>query len=238
MNPSKDNLEKLQESIGYHFNNAALLEQALTHSSFANEMKINRHGDYERLEFLGDAVLELVSSEFLYNTYPEMPEGKLTTMRASMVCEPTLAICARTFGLEQYIKLGRGEEHTGGRSRDSIVSDVLEAVIGAMFLDAGIDTAKQFILRHILKELREEQLFHDAKSKLQEIIQKNGLGVLRYELVGESGPDHARTFEVCAYLDDRQLGKGTGSSKKQAEQQAAQNALGTEKMRAYLKSGR
>ncbi len=238
MNPSSDNLVNLQESIGYHFNNIALLEQALTHSSYANEMKINKHGDYERLEFLGDAVLELVSSEFLYNTYPELPEGKLTTMRASMVCEPSLAICARTFGLEKYIKLGRGEEHTGGRNRDSIVSDVLEAVIGAMFLDAGIDTAKQFILRHILKELREEMLFHDAKSKLQEIIQKNGLGVLRYDLIGENGPDHARTFEVCAYLGDKELGKGMGSSKKQAEQQAAQNALRCADMQAYLKTGR
>ncbi|MCR4587332.1 MAG: ribonuclease III [Lachnospiraceae bacterium] len=238
MDSNAYNLETLQESIGYHFNQIALLEQALTHSSFANEMKINKHGDYERLEFLGDAVLELISSEFLYNTYPDLPEGKLTTMRASMVCEPTLAICARSFGLEKYIKLGRGEEHTGGRNRDSIVSDVLEAVIGALFLDAGVETAKQFIMRYILKELREEQLFHDAKSKLQEVIQKNGLGVLRYDLVGESGPDHARTFEVCAYLDDKQLGKGTGSSKKQAEQQAAQNALRTDEMRAYLKSGR
>ena len=152
-------LQELQEKIGYQFQEEALLKQALTHSSFANEQKINKLKNYERLEFLGDAVLELISSEFLYNENVDMPEGQLTRMRASMVCEPALAYCARDISLNSYILLGKGEEATGGRTRDSIISDVMEAVIGAIFLDGGIENAKKFIYRLLLSVLENKILF-------------------------------------------------------------------------------
>ena len=172
MRNMKEALQELQGKIGYHFQNDALLKQALTHSSFANEQKINKLNNYERLEFLGDAVLELVSSEFLYNENEDMPEGQLTRLRASMVCEPALAYCARDINLNTYILLGKGEESTGGRKRDSIISDVMEAVIGAIFLDGGIDHAKQFIYRFVLSDLEDKILFMDSKTLLQEEIQK------------------------------------------------------------------
>ena len=145
--------EELENKIGYHFKNKALLKQSLTHSSFANEQKINKYDDYERLEFLGDAVLELVSSEFLFQEHPKLPEGQLTKMRASMVCEPALAFCAREFGLEEYILLGKGEEMTGGRNKDSIISDVMEALIGAIYLDNGMEQAQVHIRKFILSDL-------------------------------------------------------------------------------------
>ena len=153
MQNRKEALQKLQDKIGYQFQDIALLKQALTHSSFANEQKINKLENYERLEFLGDAVLELVSSEFLFHENKDMPEGQLTKLRASMVCEPSLAYCAKDIGLGKYILLGRGEEATGGRNRDSIISDVMEAVIGAVFLDGGIEYAKKFIFQFILSDL-------------------------------------------------------------------------------------
>ncbi len=156
-------LEMLQERIGYKFRNEALLKRALTHSSYMNEQKINRTGDYERLEFLGDAVLELVTSEFLYGEYKEIPEGELTKMRASMVCEPSLAFCARDIELGQFILLGKGEENTGGRKRDSITSDVMEAVTGAIYLDGGFEQAKKFIYRFVLSDLEDKQLFMTSR---------------------------------------------------------------------------
>ena len=161
-------LEELQEKIGYRFQDISLLKQALTHSSFANEQKINKLKNYERLEFLGDAVLELVSSEFLFKENPDMPEGQLTKLRASMVCEPALAYCARDLDIGSYILLGRGEEATGGRKRDSITSDVMEAIIGAIFLDGGIESAKKHIYRFILSDLEHKILFYDSKTILQE----------------------------------------------------------------------
>ncbi|MFQ7221267.1 MAG: ribonuclease III [Lachnospiraceae bacterium] len=218
-------LEELQDKIGYRFQNTELLKQALTHSSFANEQKINKLKDYERLEFLGDAVLELVSSEFLFRENPQMPEGQLTKLRASMVCEPALAYCAKDIDLGSYILLGRGEEYTGGRYRSSITSDVMEAIIGAIFLDGGIENAKKHIYRFILSDLENKILFLDSKTILQEEIQKKKDAQLRYELIGESGPDHNKQFTVDAYLNDVLIGSGTGRTKKAAEQQAAYEAL-------------
>lgn len=218
-------LEELQDKIGYRFQNTDLLKQALTHSSFANEQKINKLKDYERLEFLGDAVLELVSSEFLFRENPQMPEGQLTKLRASMVCEPALAYCAKDIDLGSYILLGRGEEYTGGRYRSSITSDVMEAIIGAIFMDGGIENAKKHIYRFILSDLENKILFLDSKTILQEEIQKKKDAQLRYELIGESGPDHNKQFTVDAYLNDVLIGSGTGRTKKAAEQQAAYEAL-------------
>ncbi len=221
MRNMKEALQELQGKIGYRFQNEALLKQALTHSSFANEQKINKLNNYERLEFLGDAVLELVSSEFLYNENKDMPEGQLTRLRASMVCEPALAYCARDIQLNTYILLGKGEEATGGRTRDSIISDVMEAVIGAIFLDGGIENAQRFIYRFVLSDLEDKILFMDSKTLLQEEIQRNNTAQLRYELVGETGPDHDKQFSVRAFLDDKLIGSGVGRT----EQQAAYEAL-------------
>ena len=218
-------LKILEERIGYCFNNSSLLKQALTHSSFTNERKINKTGNYERLEFLGDAVLELVSSEFLFREHPTMPEGELTKTRASMVCESSLAFCARDLELGQFMMLGKGEETTGGRDRESIVSDGMEAVIGAIYLDGGMEAAKEFINRFILSDLEDKQLFYDSKSNLQELMQ----GVLKkefyYELLEESGPEHDKTFRVAVTMEGKCLGAGTGRTKKAAEQQAAYEAL-------------
>ena len=216
---------KLEEKIAYRFRDGRLLRQALTHSSYANEMKINKYGDYERLEFLGDAVLEFVSSDFLYRQRKETAEGDLTKLRASMVCEPALAYCAREFSLEQFILLGKGEEATGGRTRDSIVSDVMEAVIGAIYLDGGLEEASSFIHRFILSDLEHKQLFYDAKTILQELVQQENTGGLRYELVKEEGPQHDKIFEVVVYVGEKKAGWGVGHSKKAAQQQAAYQAL-------------
>jgi ribonuclease-3 len=225
MRNMKEILQELQERIGYVFKNDTLLKQAITHSSFSNEQKINKIDNYERLEFLGDAVLELVSSEFLFNENKTMPEGQLTRLRASMVCEPALAYCARDIELDKFILLGKGEEATGGRKRDSITSDVMEAVIGAIYLDGGLEDAKRFINRFVLSDLENKILFLDSKTLLQEEIQKKNGAVLRYELVGETGPDHDKEFTVEAYLNDKLIGKGVGRNKKSAEQQAAYAAL-------------
>jgi ribonuclease-3 len=225
MRNMKEILQELQERIGYVFKNDTLLKQAITHSSFSNEQKINKIDNYERLEFLGDAVLELVSSEFLFNENKTMPEGQLTRLRASMVCEPALAYCARDIELDKFILLGKGEEATGGRKRNSITSDVMEAVIGAIYLDGGLEDAKRFINRFVLSDLENKILFLDSKTLLQEEIQKKNGAVLRYELVGETGPDHDKEFTVEAYLNDKLIGKGVGRNKKSAEQQAAYAAL-------------
>lgn len=220
-----EKLGELEEKITYRFRDASLLRQALTHSSYANEMRINKYGDYERLEFLGDAVLEFVSSDFLYRERQEKAEGELTKLRASMVCEPALAYCAREFSLEQYIFLGRGEEATGGRNRDSIVSDVMEALIGAIYLDGGIENASAFIHRFVLSDLENKQLFYDAKTILQELVQQENGGELHYELVKEEGPAHDKIFQVEAYVGEKKVGWGSGHSKKAAQQQAAYQAL-------------
>lgn len=223
--PDGYSLELLEKRIGYRFRDKGLLKQALTHSSFTNEQKINRKKNYERLEFLGDAVLELVSSEFLFKEHSETPEGEMTKLRASMVCEPALAFCARDIELGQFILLGKGEENTGGRGRDSIVSDVMEAVIGAIYLDGGMEPARTFINRFILSDLEDKQLFYDSKSTLQELIQGKLKKEFRYELLEESGPEHNKTFRVSVHMEEECLGEGTGRTKKAAEQQAAYKAL-------------
>lgn len=222
---AKEAFAILEEKIAYRFQDDRLLRQALTHSSYANEMKINKYGDYERLEFLGDAVLEFVSSDFLFRQRGETAEGDLTKLRASMVCEPALAYCAREFALEQHILLGKGEEATGGRNRDSIVSDVMEALIGAIYLDGGIERASEFIHRFILSDLEHKQLFYDAKTILQELVQQGEEGLLRYETVREEGPAHDKIFEVEAFVGEKKVGQGSGHSKKAAQQQAAYQAL-------------
>ena len=218
-------LKILEERIGYVFQSPALLRQALTHSSFANEQRINRGKNYERLEFLGDAVLELVTSEFLFKTHSLVPEGELTKMRASMVCEQSLAMCARDLDLGQFMLLGRGEETTGGRNRDSIISDVMEAVIGAIYLDGGMESARAFIDKFVLSDLADRQLFFDSKSSLQELVQGKLKKEFGYELLEESGPEHDKLFRVSVHTDEEILGTGEGKTKKAAEQQAAYKAL-------------
>ncbi len=221
-----DRIRDLEEIIGISFKDPSLLLQALSHSSYANEHKVQGGGDNERLEFLGDAVLELVSSRYLYVQYPDMPEGNLTRLRASIVCEPTLALCARQLGLPQYLLLGKGEEHTGGRSRNSIISDALEALIGAVYLDRGLDQADDFIRRFILNDIEHKALFYDSKTILQEVAQREfPLEELIYEVVREEGPDHDKHFTVAVSIGEMPLGEGGGSTKKGAEMEAAYKAL-------------
>lgn len=219
------NISDLESVIGYTFRDKMLIKRALTHSSYANEQKINKNGDYERLEFLGDAVLELISSDFFYHKYQDMPEGRLTKMRSSHVCEPALAYCAREFELEKYILLGKGEELTGGRNRDSIISDVCEAIIGAIYLDGGIEYAHDFIHKFILNDIDNKSLFYDSKSILQEMVQSDIHASLEYKLVGEKGPDHDKIFTVEVYISDKLQGTGEGKTKKSAEQKAAYEAI-------------
>ena len=189
-------LTELEEKIGYRFREQGLLRQALTHSSFANEKHMKKLSDNERLEFLGDAVLEVVSSEFLYKKYRDLPEGDLTKLRASIVCEPTLALCTREIELGKYLYLGKGEDQTGGRGRKSVLSDALEAVIGAIYLDGGFVPASDFIHRFILTDIEHKKLFYDSKTILQEVVQGNMEESLHYELIGEEGPDHDKHFLV------------------------------------------
>lgn len=216
--------EELEEIIGYHFKNKHYLTQALTHSSYANEKKLGKLGSNERLEFLGDAVLELISSDYLYARFTQIPEGELTKKRASLVCEPSLAYCAREFGLPQFLLLGKGEDITGGRNRDSIVSDATEALLGAIYLDGGFANAKEFVLNFILNDIEHKQLFYDSKTILQEVVQGEH-EQLTYVLTDESGPDHNKSFTVRACIGERVIGSGTGHTKKAAEQEAAYQAL-------------
>ncbi len=217
-------LKKLEKIAGYQFQNPELLRQALTHSSYANEKKMGKNKSNERLEFLGDAVLELISSEFLFSKHPDIAEGELTKKRASMVCEPSLAMSARDIHLQEFILLGKGEEFTGGRERDSITSDALEAVIGAIYLDGGIEQARNFILRFVLNDLEHKSLFYDSKTVLQEIVQDLGK-TPRYVLTGCTGPDHDKRFFSEVRICGETYGKGKGHTKKAAEQAAAYQAV-------------
>lgn len=218
-------IAEVEKRISYQFGNKELIRSALTHSSYVNELKINRWENYQRLEFLGDAVLELVSSEFLYEGKTLMSEGTMSKVRASMVCEPALAFCARKISLGELILLGKGEEAGGGRSRNSILSDVFEAIIGAMYLDGGMEEAKRFIHRFVLDDVEENQLFVDSKSILQEKIQAQPDKTIRYELLSESGPEHKKNFEVAVYINEKCMATATGHNKKDAEQRAAYCAL-------------
>ena len=217
-------LKKFQESIGYTFKNEQLLKQALTHSSYANEKHLKKLSDNERLEFLGDAVLEVVSSEFLFQNYPNLTEGQLTKLRASIVCESTLATCTEVIHLGDYLFLGKGEDRTGGRGRKSVLSDAMEAVIGAIYLDGGFANAKEFVLKFIMTDIEHKHLFYDSKTILQEIVQGEH-EQLTYVLLGETGPDHDKTFEVGVLIGRKEISTGKGHTKKAAEQEAAYQAL-------------
>lgn len=218
-------LEELENKLGYHFHDRRLLEHALCHSSYANERHWDKLMNNERLEFLGDAVLELATSEYLYQNYPTMPEGEATRTRASIVCEQTLALCARDLGLGEWLRLGKGEELTGGRDRDSITSDAMEALLGAIYLDGGFANAKEFIHRFILNDMEHKKLFYDSKTILQEIVQGHTDETLTYVLLKEEGPDHNKSFEVSAMLDGQEIGRGIGRTKKSAEQRAAYRGI-------------
>lgn len=215
----------LQENIGYTFNNEKYLITALSHSSYINEVKLEKNENYERQEFLGDAVLELVVSEFLFNNNAHMPEGEMTKLRASLVCEPTLAYIARTeINLPEYILLGKGEDNTGGRNRDSIISDIFEALIGAIYLDGGIEPAKDFIKKYVITDMDKKIEFVDSKTRLQERVQAKGQ-TLEYVLVSEEGPAHDRVYTVDVFVNNEKFGRGNGRTKKSAEQHAAFEAL-------------
>lgn len=222
-------LNMFQEKLGYKYKSHGLLQEALTHSSYANEHRTKGVKDNERLEFLGDAILDLIISEYLFVKYPSMPEGDLSKIRASIVCESSLAKIARKIALGQYIVLGKGEDMTGGRERSSILADAFEAVTGSLFLDGGFDEAKTFLYQTLVAdvELTEhiETLYTDYKTLLQEAIQKKSMNPIHYEVVGEEGPDHDKHFFVEVYHEEKCLGRGIGKSKKEAEQDAAQKAL-------------
>ena len=215
----------LQARIGYTFRDEALLMEALTHSSYANEHQVNRPPDYERLEFLGDAVLEMVTSAHLYHLLPDMKEGDLTKKRAALVCEDALYQRASVFGLKSHILLGKGEEKTGGRDRASIIADVTEALIGAIYIDGGQRDAERFIHEHILGQVSKGRERLDYKSALQEKLQENGSVELRYELLYSDGPEHRKEFCFGVFLNGKKLGEGRGHSKKSAQQRAAREAL-------------
>ena len=221
-------LSSLEEALGYRFRSRALLVHALTHSSYANEHKKEGAEHNERLEFLGDAILEMCSSDYLYHRYPEKNEGELSKLRASLVCEPTLALCARDFNLMPYLRLGKGEDMAGGRSRDSIVSDAVESVIAAIYLDGGYEPARQFILEHILNDIDSKKLYVDSKSLLQEKAQAAGQTVM-YRVIDEKGPDHDKWFTVEVLVGGTICAAGDGHTKKSAEQNAAFRALRAEK---------
>ena len=221
----ENNLKKLEQTIGYQFTAKSLLEQAMTHSSYANEHRMKKLSDNERLEFLGDAVLEIVTSDFLYHEHSDVPEGELTRVRASIVCEQTLAFCTRALNLGDYLFLGKGEDQTGGRKRKSILSDAFEAIIGAIYLDGGFEPAKDFVLKFILNDIEHKQLFYDSKTILQEIVQEKGIQPVEYILTGESGPDHDKQFTVSVQVNGQVVGNGTGHTKKAAEQAAAYQAI-------------
>jgi ribonuclease-3 len=219
-------IKDLEAAIGYRFENITLLQNALTHSSYANERWHNSLASNERLEFLGDSILGMVVAEYLYTHFPDRPEGELTRMRADMVCEKTLAAVANRVNLGQHLLLGHGEEQGGGRKRNSILADAVESIIAAAFLDGGMEAAKALIQQFILCDVPVTKLNNmDYKTTLQEQVQQKKNQVLTYHLVGESGPDHDKQFAVEVHLNGQVIGKGIGSSKKRAEQDAARTAL-------------
>ena len=219
-------IKDLEAAIGYKFHNITLLQNALTHSSYANEHWHDSLKSNERLEFLGDSILGMVVADHLYSNFPNRPEGELTRMRADMVCETSLAKAAETLGLGQHLLLGHGEMQGGGRTRASILADAMESVIAACYLDGGMDASKALIEKLILPNVPKEQLHNrDYKTALQEKVQQKKNQVISYRLVSEEGPDHDKHFTVEVLLNGAAVGTGTGSSKKRAEQAAAQNAL-------------
>ena len=219
-------IKDLEAAIGYHFHNITLLQNALTHSSYANECWHDSLKSNERLEFLGDSILGMVVAEYLYKNFPDRPEGELTRMRADMVCETSLASVAARIDLGKHLQLGNGEERFGGRNRASILADAVESVIAACFLDGGMEAAKAFVQQFVLCDVPVKKLHNqDYKTALQELVQQKKDQVLTYALVGESGPDHAKCFMVEVSLNGKPVGKGEGSSKKRAEQDSARDAI-------------
>ena len=219
-------IKDLEAAIGYRFQNIQLLQNALTHSSYANERWHNSLLSNERLEFLGDSVLGMLVAEYLYHNFPNRPEGELTRMRADMVCETTLAAAANRIGIGGHLQLGHGESRFGGRQRDSILADAMESVIAACFLDGGMEAAEGIVKRFILTEVPVKKMHNaDYKTALQELVQQKKNQVLAYSLIGESGPDHDKQFVVAVSLNGKPVGQGTGTSKKRAEQMAAQAAI-------------
>ena len=219
-------MDALEERLGYKFKNINLLKNSLTHSSYANEVR-GGFSSNERLEFLGDSVLSVIVSDYIYKHYPNMPEGELTKLRASLVCEKSLCSFSRELHLGEFLMLGKGEEKGGGRERDSILADAFEAVLAAMYLDGGMEVARKHVLRFVLPELNhtDDEVFKDYKTALQEIIQRNPEEEVTYILTDESGPDHDKLFTVEVHLNSNVIGTGSGKSKKQAEQSAAKQAL-------------
>ncbi|MBO4505190.1 MAG: ribonuclease III [Lachnospiraceae bacterium] len=226
MNIFEQEALRIEDVIGYSFGNKSLLIEALSHSSYVNEQRKGSTNCYERLEFLGDAVLELASSTFLFHHCPELNEGELSKLRAALVCEKALAPCARKIQLGSYILLGHGEKLNHGEERDSLLCDVMEAIIGAIYTDAGLEEANRFIFSFILTDDSLRHLdFVDYKTKFQELVQAHSSEPILYEIVGTSGPDHSKQFEVEVRLGERTLGRGVGSSRKNAEQDAAREAI-------------
>jgi len=217
---------ELEEKLGYVFRDKSLLASALSHSSYANERKAIGYNSNERLEFLGDAVLGFVTADVLYRVDPALPEGRMTKLRAELVCETALHKTALELELGRYLRLGKGEEHTGGRERPSILADAVEAVIAALYLDGGFDVSRRFIMAHVLAgaDIACEPT-GDWKTELQEFIQQKPGRTLAYELLSETGPDHDKLFQFRVLLDDTEIGRGQGRTKKEAEQSAASAAL-------------
>ena len=219
-------MRDLQKTIGYHFKNLELLETALTHTSYANEVYKDGLKSYERLEFLGDSILGFTAADYLLHAFPLLLEGDLTKLRADLVCEASLAQTAQSLGLGDHLRLGKGEEAGGGRQRISIIADVVEAVIAAIYLDGGLAAAQKFIYAHVLVDTKAKiRQNTDYKTLLQELVQQKRDQVLTYELLGESGPDHDKHFSVQVLLNGHPVGRGEGTSKKRAEQAAANAAL-------------
>lgn len=217
----------LENKLGYKFKNINLLKNALTHSSYANEVR-NGFSSNERLEFLGDSVLSIIVSDYIFNKFPKMPEGELTRLRSSLVCEKALCEFSRELNLGDYLLLGKGEEKGGGRERDSILADAFEAVLAAIYIDGGMGPAKNHVMNFVLREIKHhssEDTFKDYKTNLQEIIQQNPEESISYILTDESGPDHDKSFTVEVRMNSNVIGVGSGKSKKQAEQMAAKEAL-------------
>lgn len=220
----QSNIYELEVKTGYHFKDIELLKTALTHSSYANERKCQ---SYERLEFMGDSILGYVTAEFLYRHKPMLPEGRMTKLRAELVCEVSLHKVAQELGIGRYLRLGKGEENSGGRERVSILADIIEAIIAAIYIDGGMDEAKRFIMERVLNdvEISDTHKTADYKTELQELVQKKSNQHISYDLVSESGPDHNKSFTFSVSVNGIKTGEGTGRTKKEAEQMAAMEAL-------------
>jgi len=228
MGERKKQLKEFESIIDVHFKNIDLLDASLTHSSYANQYNLKYNDHNERLEFLGDSVLSLIVSEYLYKKFRNKHEGKLTRIRASVVCEGSLAEMAKKLMVNKYLRIGKGEELSGGREKESLNADACEAVIAAIYLDRGYDKAKEFVMKNLQEKINSVgsiQNYNDFKTKLQEYVQKNLLSTIKYTVAGEYGPDHDKVFEIELYLDNKCYGKGQGKSKKEAEQEAAKVAL-------------